>query len=108
MAQASKYKTQLDTVVAEYKVPIGDVLEQPLVEATVLSVKNTADFSMVALNVGSDNMVEKGMTFEIWAGDMYKGQVRVDNVTPNMCSALVTLAVDGASIAEGDNAATRL
>ncbi|MDF1799090.1 MAG: hypothetical protein P1V81_07940 [Planctomycetota bacterium] len=108
LAEASHFKTQLDTVVAEYNVPIGDVLDQPLVEATVLSVKNTDQFSMVALNVGSDDKVKKGMTFEIWQGGKYKGQVRVDSVTPAMCSALVTLAVDGASISEGDNASTRL
>ena len=108
LAMGSKLETQLATVVAEYNVPVGALLEQPYVEATVLSVKNTADFSMVALNVGSDDAVKKGMTFEIWSGGQYKGTVRVDNVTPNMCSALVTLAVDGTYIAEGDNAATRL
>ena len=107
-ALASKLDAQVKTLIETYNIPAGNAIAQEYVEATVLSVKNTSDFSMVALNVGSDDKVSKGMTFEIWAGGQYKGQVRVDNVTPNMCSALVTLAVDGASIAEGDNAATRL
>ncbi len=49
------------------------------------------------------------MTFQIWHQGRYKGEVRVESVSPKMCSALVTmLADDSVPMAEGDNAATRL
>jgi predicted nucleic acid-binding Zn-ribbon protein len=104
----SRKDAQLATIVDEYNIDLKKLLDQPLIEAAVLSVKNSDGFSLVALNVGSDDKVERGMTFQIWSGGQYKGEVRVDSVMPGMCSALVTTAVDGTSISEGDNAATRL
>lgn len=108
LALISRKDAQLATIVDEYNIDLGKLLDQPLIEAAVLSVKKADGINLVALNVGSDNNVARGMTFQIWSGGQYKGEVRVDNVMPNMCSALVTIAVDGTMIAEGDNAATRL
>ena len=41
-------------------------------------------------------------------GNEYKGQVRVENVRAEMCTALVTTSVSGTKIGQGDSAATRL
>ena len=74
------------------------LLDQPMINASVLSVKKADGFDLVALNVGSDDDVMRGMTFQIWSGGQYKGEVRVDSVMPGMCSAIVTTSVDGTSM----------
>lgn len=107
-ALVSRKDAQLATIVDEYNIDLGKLLDQPLINASVLSVKKGDGFDLVALNVGSDDEVTRGMTFQIWSGGQYKGEVRVDSVMPGMCSAIVTTSVDGTSMAEGDNAATRL
>jgi hypothetical protein len=48
------------------------------------------------------------MTFQIYNGSRYKGFVRVENVHNDMCSALIMGQVEGASIGQGDSAATNL
>lgn len=105
----SRQDAQLATIVEQYQIDLDSIMDQPYVEATVLSVKQAGDISLVALNVGSNDEVKRGMTFQIWRDGRYKGEVRVESVTPNMCSALVTsLADQGMPMSEGDNAATHL
>lgn len=105
----SRQSAQLATIVDEYNIDLDKLMSQEYVEGNVLSVKNADGISLVALNVGSDNKVMRGMTFQIWNQGRYKGEVRVESVSPTMCSALVTmLADDSTPMAEGDNAATRL
>ena len=60
------------------------------------------------LNVGSDAGVTAGMTFELYRGSTYKGQVRVQKVLNNMCSALIVRPVAGQTVGQGDSASTRL
>lgn len=105
----SRQSAQLATIVDEYNIDLSSIMDQPYVEANVLSVKESGGISLVALNVGSNDNVKRGMTFQIWNDGKYKGEVRVESVTPDMCSALVTmLADDSTPMSEGDNAATRL
>ena len=68
---------------------------------------NAQQSGLVALNVGSAAGVKRGMTFEIFNGRTYKGQVRVENVHENMCSALI-VGTPTAAIGQGDSAATNL
>ena len=63
---------------------------------------------LVALNVGSNQGVTRGMTFDIYSGDTYKGKVRIESVQPDKSSALVTLPRPGTTIGQGDRATTRL
>jgi chromosome segregation ATPase len=105
----SRQSAQLATIVDEYQIDLDKLMSQEYVEGNVLSVKNADGISLVALNVGSEDKVMRGMTFQIWHQGRYKGEVRVESVSPKMCSALVTmLADDSVPMAEGDNAATRL
>ena len=50
----------------------------------------------------------RGYTFEIYDGKNYKGQVRVENVREDMCTALILRTEEGQTIQSGDKAATRL
>lgn len=108
MSSISELETTLATAVEVYNIPLSEIRRQPLVNGTVLSVLDRDGISLVSLNVGSDDEVTRGMTFEVWAGGQYKAQVRVESVMPGMCSALVIKAVRGTTIQEGDHADTRL
>ena len=108
MSQIAELDTTLKTAVELYNIPLSEIRRQPLVNGTVLSVLDRDGISLVSLNVGSDDEVTRGMTFEVWAGGQYKAQVRVESVMPGMCSALVIKTVDGTTIMEGDHADTRL
>ena len=57
--------------------------------------------------VGADG-VKPGYTFEIYDGATYKGQVRVDYVHDNTCSAMILRTRPGQTIRQGDSASTRL
>lgn len=106
--RADSLDTQLATIVEQYNIPIGDVLAERLIEGSVLSFDASIQPGLVALNVGSNAQVERGYTFEIYRGTTWKGTVRVQNVRPDMCTALVIRTVPGAQIQQGDRAATRL
>ena len=79
---------------------------QPLVAGRVIDINNSVSPGLVALNVGSDRGVERGMTFEIYSENSYKGRVRVSSVVSDKCSAVVV--IDGEPIERGDYAATNL
>jgi len=104
----SDLETQLATVVELTGVSFDQITAQPSIDATVVRAVHDISPGLVALNQGSEKGVKVGYTFEIYNGGQYKGQVRVENVRPNMCTALITTAVTGTQIGQGDSAATRL
>ncbi|MCE9595178.1 MAG: hypothetical protein K8S98_13410 [Planctomycetes bacterium] len=112
VATASKniddLNTKLSTVVAVTGVDLSKVTAQPQIDGAVMGFSAEIKPGLVTLNVGSDAGVSAGMTFEIYRNGTYKGQVRVQKVMPNMCSALLTRPVAGQTIGQGDSASTRL
>jgi hypothetical protein len=80
----------------------------PAINGRVLQVNTQLNPGLVMLNVGSEQGVKRGFTFQIYSGSTWKGQVRVENVQANMCSAVVLNLQKGQQIAQGDNAATHL
>ncbi|MDP6538368.1 MAG: hypothetical protein QF903_09100 [Planctomycetota bacterium] len=107
-AEISNLEVQLATLVDVTGVAISDITSQPLIEGTVVKALYDIAPGMVALNVGSASGVVRGHTFEIHNGTSYKGQVRVENVRADMCTAIVHLTVPGQTISQGDSAKTRL
>ncbi len=87
---------------------ISKVRAQPAIDAVVQSVNH--QLNLVVLSVGSDVGVTKGMKFSIHGGGQFKGEVVVDNVYPDNCSAHILPNVKGteAGIANNDKATTRL
>ena len=77
---------------------------QPAISATVLGVNDELHF--VVLDKGARDGVKTGYTFEIYRGQTYKGQVRVQDVQEDRCSALVISARN--AMVQGDSATTRL
>ncbi|MFT5154086.1 MAG: hypothetical protein ACI841_004093, partial [Planctomycetota bacterium] len=103
-------ETNLASLAAYTNVSLSDITAQPLIDANVYDVHidSAHDFTLVSLNVGENQKVKRGYTFEIWQGSTYKGQVRVESVQPDQCTAVVIRSVDGVSINTGDRAATRI
>lgn len=87
---------------------ISKVRAQPQLDGIVQSV-NPA-LQIVVLSVGADVGVTRGMKFAIYGGGQYKGEVVVNDVYPDNCSARILPNVRGtqASIAANDKATTRL
>jgi hypothetical protein len=106
--QVSSLDTQLKTLVDATGVSLAEITALPLIEGAVLQTEYSIAPGLVALNVGSGNGVQRGFTFDIYSGNAYKGQVRVESVRPGMCTALIVRTVTGQAIAQGDSATTRL
>lgn len=85
------------------------IMGMPLIEGLVAQVDSEFDF--VIIDRGSNHEVERGFTFDIYrpgSDGGYLGQVRVDDVHADYCTAtIVTLAPDR-SIQRSDLATTRL
>jgi chromosome segregation ATPase len=78
----------------------------PEIDAYVSDVNNEEGF--VILNVGSEDKVERGFTFQVYRGDRYLGEVVVDDLFPKSCAALIRSTVNGAQIQKNDRASTLL
>ena len=78
------------------------------INGAVLQVVDSIEPGLVSINRGTDDGVERGFTFEIYSGNQYKGQVRVESVQKNICTAIVLRTHSGAAISAGDAAATRI
>ncbi|HKB16503.1 MAG TPA: hypothetical protein VKF62_10570, partial [Planctomycetota bacterium] len=104
--ERDKVKFQRDQLVEMTGVSLDTVMAQPAIQARVFKVLPEA--GLVALNVGSDDGVTRGFTFDVFNGATFKGRVTVDTVDKKFCSARITIPVRGQTIAEGDRAATRL
>lgn len=100
--------TNFESLAAFTKTSIKDFQAMPQIEGRVLDVAMNVKPGLIAINKGSADGVKPGYTFEIYDGKTYKGQVRVEYVHDNVCSALVLRAVDGQQIRQGDAASTRL
>jgi DNA repair exonuclease SbcCD ATPase subunit len=105
--EISRLETEKATIIDATGVSLAGLLAVPLIEGKVLAYRDELG-GLVTLNVGSEDGVMRGYTFEIYEGAAYEGRVRVQDVLSNMCSALVEQPVPGRDIGVGDNATTRL
>jgi len=106
--EVAQLGTQLATLVDVTGVSYKDIAAQAQIEGSVLQALYDMKPGLVALNVGANHGVKRGYTFEVFDGRNYKGQVRVENVREDMCTALILRMEDGETIQAGDKAATRL
>ena len=77
----------------------------PQIDGAVLQYR--ADQKLVHINRGTNNKVKRGYIFDIYSGDTYKGQARVEVVNPDTCTA-VLVATTGSAIAQGDLVSTQI
>ncbi len=90
------------------EINLSDFTAQPDIDGAVVNVKSDPAPGLVAINRGTNDGVMRGTVFEIFDGRTYKGQVRVEFVRPDWCSAVVVRTASGAAISQGDSAATNL
>ncbi len=74
------------------------------IEGKILSLEG----DYVMLSVGKDEGVTPGMTFKIYRGSNYLGEVKVRNVYADSAGAVVESRTPHGTMKEGDNASTRL
>ena len=106
--EVSKLEADISSLVEATGMSLGSITSLPLIDGAVVSVRSDPAPGLIAINKGKAHGVERGFTFEIYGGGQYKGQVRVDNVQDNMCTAVVLRTVDGRSISTGDSASTQI
>jgi uncharacterized coiled-coil protein SlyX len=106
--EVDSLNTQLTSLADYTGAKLGDFTPMPMIEGKVLDVALNVQPGLIAINKGTADNVKRGYTFEIYDGKTYKGQVRVEYVHPNVCSALIIRTVDGQKIRQGDSASTRL
>lgn len=104
----SSLETQLQMLIEVTGVSPQLLRDQPLIEGRVLEARHDLAPGLVMLNIGSAENVKRGYTFEVYAGGVYKGQVRVVDVQESICSAVVVNAVSGTTMGQGDAVATRI
>lgn len=104
--QVASLDTKLAMIVEQTGVSLSSLAPQEKVDGSVLAVD--AKTGLVMLNVGSEQGVKRGYSFDVWSGNQYKGQVVVQNVQPNMSSATIKSPVQGTQIRQGDLASTRM
>jgi hypothetical protein len=106
--QVTQLETHLAMVFEMTGLSVQSLVSVPKIDGQVLDVRMDLAPGLVMLNVGKNQKVERGYTFEVWHGSQYKGQVRVADVQGDVCSALVVNAVEGTMIRQGDSASTIL
>jgi hypothetical protein len=89
-------------------VNLNAIISPPVLNKAVVDARLDLAPGFVAIDAGTEDGVSVGMTFHIYRGATYKGDVRVETVSQGMCSAVVTVAVPGTSIGIGDSATTAL
>jgi hypothetical protein len=106
--EAASLDAQLVTLLDLTNTTRDMITGQPLIKGAVLGTRMDLSPGLVALNVGSNQGVMRGMSFHIFSGGTYKGEVRVEDVQADKCSALVVLPVSGTTMGQGDQATTQL
>ncbi len=108
--KVSELETRLAIVVETTGIKPENIGTQPQIQASVLQVRYDKDggSGLVMLNVGKEQNVKRGYTFDIYRGATYKGQVRVEDVQDAICSAVIIREKEGTKIAQGDSASTNL
>ncbi len=102
--QVTQLETRIGVIVAETGIELGKFMAQPKIDAAVLDVNK--DLKLVVLNKGAKDQVKVGMTFDVYRGSQYKGQVRIQDVQDSLSSGLILTAMN--PIDRGDSATTRL
>lgn len=105
--RAENAETERDTVVALTGTDVSAIKNQPVMEGTVLSVEYVGKDAYVVIDLGTNDKVQLGYTYDVFNGSTYKGKIRVETVNQSKSAASVTLA-GTAAIAVGDRVATRL
>lgn len=106
-ANYDECEAKLGQVVALTGFDLESINAQPMMEGVVLSADVVDGEPIVILNLGKQDGVQPGFTFDVYRGGDYKGRIRVETVNDTKSAA--TLILEGtAPIEAGDHVTTRL
>jgi predicted nucleic acid-binding Zn-ribbon protein len=105
-AVASK-SAQLAAVASQYKIDLNNLNDQPELAGRVTAVDSTHGTTVVVINLGKNDGVKPGHTFDVYAGGEYKGKIYVETVNASQSAATIQMAGIG-EIAVNDAVVTRL
>ena len=105
-AVASK-SAQLAAVASKFKIDLNDLNDQPELAGRVTAVDSTHGTTVVVINLGKNDGVKPGHTFDVYAGGEYKGKIYVETVNASQSAATIQMAGPG-EIAVNDAVVTRL
>ncbi|MFT5051311.1 MAG: uncharacterized coiled-coil DUF342 family protein [Chlamydiales bacterium] len=106
--RVSELDAQLTALAEATGTSLPDIVSMPPIDGSVLQVVNSVEPGLIAINRGTAHGVQRGFTFDIYAGGQYKGQVRVESVQNDMCTAVIVRTYEGRDITQGDRASTRI
>ena len=104
--RANQAEAQLATVVSLYGIDMNSIGAQPAMEGIVTSVEDAGGATYVVINLGKNDRVQPGFTYDVFNGSVYKGRIFVHTVNESKSAATVDMF--NAPIAAGDRVVTRL
>jgi myosin heavy subunit len=104
--RANQTEAQLATAVSLYGIDVTTIGSQPAMEGTVTSVSEAGGSTYVVIDLGRNDSVKPGYTYDVFNGSVYKGRISV--LTVNESKSAATVAMYNAPIAAGDRVVTRL
>ena len=104
--RANQAEAQLATVVSLYGIDMNSIGAQPAMEGMVTSVSSADGTTYVVINLGKNDKVQPGFTYDVFNGSVYKGRIFVHTVNESKSAATVDMF--NAPIAAGDRVVTRL
>ena len=104
--RANQTEAQLATAVSLYNIDVTTIGAQPAMEGTVTSVSAAGGATYVVIDLGKNDSVQPGYTYDVFNGSVYKGRISV--LTVNESKSAATVAMSNAPIAAGDRVVTSL
>ena len=106
IGRANTAEAKLAEVAKLYKVDLKSLNAQPDLSGVVLDATYNGT-PVVVINLGSQDRVKPGYTFDVYNGAVYKGRIYVETVNTHQAAA--TIQMNGnAQISAGDAVVTRL
>lgn len=104
---AASADAKLRAVAQTYKIDLNNLNDQPELAGRVTAVDGSHGTTVVVINIGKNDGVKPGHTFDVYAGGVYKGKIYVETVNASQSAATIQMAGEG-DIAAGDAVVTRL
>ena len=106
--RAETAETKLSMAARQYNFDLNELGIQPDLEGMVLAASYSEDPAIVQINLGKEQRVRPGFTFDVYRGNTYKGIIRIELVNASVSSATISEARPGTRIERGDRVVTRL
>lgn len=111
LGRANEKVASKDAKLAEvaklYKVDLNNLNDQPDLSGRVTSVDSSLGTTVVVINLGKNDGVKPGHTFDVYDGGVYKGKIYVETVNSSQSAATISLVGDG-TIGVDDAVVSRL